>query len=47
MPDIDLDFPDDRRADMLEYMVRKYGQDKVAQIITFCTLGARAALRYV
>jgi len=47
MPDIDLDFPDDRRANMLEYMVRKYGQDKVAQIITFGTLGARAALRDV
>ena len=47
MPDIDLDFPDDRRANMLEYMVRKYGQDKVAQIVTFGTLGARAALRDV
>jgi DNA polymerase III subunit alpha len=47
MPDIDLDFPDDRRADMLDYTVRKYGQDKVAQIITFGTLGARAALRDV
>jgi DNA polymerase-3 subunit alpha len=47
MPDIDLDFRDDRRAEMLEYAVRKYGQDKVAQIITFGTLGARAALRDV
>ncbi|MFH2102304.1 MAG: DNA polymerase III subunit alpha [Chloroflexota bacterium] len=47
MPDIDLDFPDDRRAEMLEYAVKKYGQDKVAQIITFGTLGARAALRDV
>ncbi len=47
MPDIDLDFPDDRRSDMLDYTVRKYGQDKVAQIITFGTLGARAALRDV
>jgi DNA polymerase III subunit alpha len=47
MPDIDLDFPDDRRAEMLEYAVNKYGQDKVAQIITFGTLGARAALRDV
>ena len=47
MPDIDLDFPDDRRAEMLEYTVNKYGQDKVAQIITFGTLGARAALRDV
>jgi DNA polymerase III subunit alpha len=47
MPDIDLDFPDDRRAEMLEYAVHKYGQEKVAQIITFGTLGARAALRDV
>jgi DNA polymerase III subunit alpha len=47
MPDIDLDFPDDRRADVLDYTVNKYGQDKVAQIITFGTLGARAALRDV
>ena len=47
MPDIDLDFRDDRRADMLEYAVQKYGQDKVAQIITFGTMGARAALRDV
>jgi DNA polymerase-3 subunit alpha len=47
MPDIDLDFPDDRRAEVLDYTVNKYGQDKVAQIITFGTLGARAALRDV
>ncbi len=47
MPDIDLDFRDDFRAEMLEYTVKKYGQDKVAQIITFGTLGARAALRDV
>ncbi len=47
MPDIDLDFQDDRRAEMLEYAVQKYGQDKVAQIITFGTMGARAALRDV
>ena len=47
MPDIDLDFRDDRRSEMLEYTVNKYGQDKVAQIITFGTLGARAALRDV
>ncbi|MGB8213241.1 MAG: DNA polymerase III subunit alpha [Anaerolineales bacterium] len=47
MPDIDLDFRDDCRADVLEYTVKKYGQDKVAQIITFGTLGARAALRDV
>jgi DNA polymerase-3 subunit alpha len=47
MPDIDLDFRDDRRADMLEYTAGKYGNDKVAQIITFGTLGARAAIRDV
>ncbi|HSJ89784.1 MAG TPA: DNA polymerase III subunit alpha, partial [Anaerolineales bacterium] len=47
MPDIDLDFRDDRRAEMLEYCVRKYGSDKVAQIITFGTMGTKAALRDV
>jgi DNA polymerase-3 subunit alpha len=47
MPDIDLDFRDDRRAEMLDYCVRKYGSDKVAQIITFGTMGTKAALRDV
>jgi DNA polymerase-3 subunit alpha len=47
MPDIDLDYPDDRRHEMVEYTVRKYGQDKVAQIITFGTMGARASIRDV
>ncbi len=47
MPDIDLDFQDDRRYLMLEYSAKKYGEDKVAQIITFGTLGARAAIRDV
>ena len=47
MPDIDLDFRDDRRAEMLEYTAQKYGDEKVAQIITFGTLGARAAIRDV
>jgi DNA polymerase-3 subunit alpha len=47
MPDIDLDFRDDRRSAMMEYTARKYGDDKVAQIITFGTLGARAAIRDV
>ncbi len=47
MPDIDLDFQDDRRTEMLEYAVKKYGEDKVAQIITFNTMGAKAALRDV
>ena len=47
MPDIDLDYPDDRRHEMIEYTVHKYGSDKVAQIITFGTMGARAAVRDV
>jgi DNA polymerase-3 subunit alpha len=47
MPDIDLDFRDDCRAEMLEYTAHKYGDDKVAQIITFGTLGARASIRDV
>ncbi len=47
MPDIDLDYPDDRRHEMIEYTIRKYGSDKVAQIITFGTMGARAAIRDV
>lgn len=45
MPDIDIDYPDDRRAEMIDYCVKRYGEDKVAQIITFGTLGARAAIR--
>jgi DNA polymerase-3 subunit alpha len=47
MPDIDLDFEDGRRDEVISYISRKYGQDHVAQIITFGTLGARAALRDV
>ncbi len=47
MPDIDLDFPDDRRHELIAYTLQKYGKDKVAQIITFGTLGARAAIRDV
>jgi DNA polymerase-3 subunit alpha len=46
-PDIDLDFQDDRRDEMIAYVTKKYGPDHVAQIITFGTLGARAALRDV
>ncbi|MGA9349249.1 MAG: DNA polymerase III subunit alpha [Anaerolineae bacterium] len=45
MPDIDLDFPDERRDEMIQYAVQKYGPDRVAQIITFGTMGARAAIR--
>jgi len=47
MPDIDLDFRDDCRGEMLQYTASKYGNDRVAQIITFGTLGARAAVRDV
>lgn len=47
MPDIDLDFPDDRRGEMIAYTANKYGEDRVAAIITFGTLGARAAVRDV
>ena len=47
MPDIDLDFQDDKRAELMEYCARKYGEDHVASIITFGTLGARAAIRDV
>ena len=47
MPDIDLDFQDDRRDEVLHYVVDRYGSDRVAQIITFGTLGAKAALRDV
>jgi DNA polymerase-3 subunit alpha len=44
-PDIDVDFPDKRRDEVLGYVSEKYGKDKVAQIITFGTLAARAAVR--
>lgn len=47
MPDIDLDFPDDRRSELMHYCAEKYGHDKVAQIITFGTMKARAAIRDV
>ena len=47
MPDIDMDFQDDRRDEVIAYVVQKYGSDRVAQIITFGTLGARAAIRDV
>jgi DNA polymerase-3 subunit alpha len=44
-PDIDIDFPDKRRDEVLQYVCSKYGKEKVAQIITFGTLAARAAVR--
>ena len=45
MPDIDMDFEDHRRQDVIDYVVDKYGRDHVAQIVTFGTLAARAAIR--
>jgi len=45
MPDIDIDFADKRRDEVLAYAREKYGEDRVAQIITFGTMAARAAIR--
>lgn len=45
LPDIDLDFPDDRRDEVLHYVQHKYGEDHVAQIITFGTLATKMSLR--
>ncbi|MEI7620102.1 MAG: DNA polymerase III subunit alpha [Candidatus Falkowbacteria bacterium] len=47
MPDIDLDFADVRRGEVIKYVEKKYGQDHVSQIITFGTMAARAAVRDV
>ena len=47
MPDVDMDFPSDRRDEVIEYIAQKYGEDHVAQIVTFGTLAARAAVRDV
>ncbi|MBI5222033.1 MAG: DNA polymerase III subunit alpha [Candidatus Magasanikbacteria bacterium] len=46
-PDIDTDFADDRRDEMIDYVTNKYGREKVAQIITFGTMAARASVRDV
>ena len=45
MPDIDMEFADDRRGEVIEYCLKRYGSDKVAQITTFGTMKSRAALR--
>ena len=45
MPDIDLDYPDDQRQHLIRYTIDKYGQEQVAQIVTFGTMGAKAAIR--
>lgn len=47
MPDIDMDFADDRREEVIAYATQKYGQDRVAQIITFGIMAARNAVRDV
>ncbi len=47
MPDFDIDFEDDRRQEVIDYVNKKYGETHVAQIITFGTLAARAAIRDV
>ena len=47
MPDFDVDFSDERRKEVIDYVVKKYGEDRVAQIITFGTMAARGAVRDV
>ena len=47
MPDIDLDYPEDRRDEVIDYLTRKYGEDRTAQIATFGTMAARGAIRDV
>ena len=45
MPDVDFDFPDDKRDEIIQYTAEKYGHDRVAQIITFGRMGAKASIR--
>jgi len=45
MPDIDLDFPDDQRENVIKYVGKKYGKDRVAHIVTFGTFAARSSIR--
>ncbi len=47
MPDMDIDFADDRRDEVIRYVVERYGADRVAHIITFGTMGAKAVIRDV
>ncbi len=47
MPDIDVDFCVERRQEVIDYVVRKYGKERVAQIVTFGTMAARAVIRDV
>src|SRR6201999_4155638 len=47
MPDIDIDFCMNRRVEVIDYVTRKYGREQVAQIITFNTMAAKAAIKDV
>jgi DNA polymerase-3 subunit alpha len=47
MPDIDMDFPDDRREEVIEYVTQKYGPECVAQMVTFNTMAAKASVKDV
>jgi DNA polymerase III subunit alpha len=47
MPDIDMDFPDDRREEVIAYVAHKYGEDSVAQMVTFNTMAAKASVKDV
>ncbi len=47
MPDIDIDFDDDGREEVMKYVVEKYGKERVAQVITFGSMGAKMAIRDV
>jgi len=45
MPDVDVDFCQNRRGEVIEYVTRKYGREQVAQIITFNTMAAKASIK--
>lgn len=47
MPDIDIDFDDERRGDVIDYVIKKYGRNQVAQIITYGTMAAKMAIKDV
>ena len=45
MPDFDVDFDDRRRGEVIEYVTEKYGSERVAQIVTYCTIKSKQALK--
>ena len=45
MPDIDIDFDDEGRDKVIDYVIKKYGSNQVAQIITYGTMGGKSAIR--